>query len=383
MNMLLGFLLERGFRVYVEAEVRAPPIARLRAKFNEDGAITLYEERRDRFYIDVVALMDSSSLVVGYEVKSRFEDFSSGIAWRQLQAYIESGLFDMVYVAMPSSIVSRVLDSYGHVFDELGVGVVSLDAAGEVKVIKRARHVERIGVPRLVKNESWFKHMLALKLRREGFDVCLEALIPKPLDAISLEGRLHSSLVCNRIDLVAMSPGCTPCMRACGICSDDVIGVEVKLGEKSISGRDVEKVREYARSGVLSRLYVALVDSSGMDRSWLDVEDVAGIWILKSSKSSDTFISIEEVAGSPLLSPRFCAFFLPNSLRGGVHVCDFNSMESYYIDEAIVDARDAVGWLLKRYPWLRGCRKECEAVYLGEGGRHRSLQRIRLCGSLG
>lgn len=74
------------------------------------------EKWRKESRIDLVAVGENESPVIGCEVKLNFDDFTKGEVWERLQAYVSSNYFDEVYIAIPHNIVDHVLGSYGHVF---------------------------------------------------------------------------------------------------------------------------------------------------------------------------------------------------------------------------------------------------------------------------
>jgi len=81
-----------------------------------------------------------------------------------------------------------------------------------------------------------------------GFNViCYDAYIPKPLWAVQTF-RLRPSarnLLLNQIDIIAFKSNCNLCRRACGLCEDDIIGIEVKPNLRYLNRGVLAQLEEY------------------------------------------------------------------------------------------------------------------------------------------
>jgi len=380
-NVLFEHFLKRGYEVYVEASIDIPPIVKQAAKFDEDYThIIIIERVKRRSPIDLVAVGKKGSPIIGCEVKLSFNDFTKSDTWEQLQSYVSSGYFDEVYIAVPSGIIDHVLSSYDNVITELGLGVLSIDfVKRKVELVNKAKRLERKKAPRLRRNEAWIKHALGLKLRENGYEACLEARIPKPWNKIAARSTIHIAQALNQIDMILIRPGCTLCMRSCGLCSNDIIGVEFKFSKNMLSRSELEKLREYTESGVLTKLYLAVDWGSNISRLKDQVKGVAGLWVIEKD------LRIREILKPPNLDSSICAVFLSSPIGSSVTVCEFDALMCYKAEGVISNAEEAKSWFLQKYPGLKRCTSPCKVIFIGteiRRGRPRSTPyRAMLCNS--
>lgn len=172
---------------YVEVEVDASPRVEERLKISQDGQRVAERKVVGRARIDLVAVRGDT--IVGYEVKSCFEDFCGFKTWEKLEDYVGSECFDKVYAVVPADIAKRVL-GYRDAFEKRGVGLIALDPTnGSVASLLEAKRLSRTRWPKLERNEAWLKHILGMIFRKQGYSISLEVYVPKPLALL----RTHDS----------------------------------------------------------------------------------------------------------------------------------------------------------------------------------------------
>ena len=294
-NVMFNYLRDKGCEVYVDVDVPIPVRANVRPIIGSRGEIWFKDSMKNYGRVDLVAICGEE--VIGYEVKSSFNDVVNAVSGGQLSSYASSGFFDEMYLVVPSVlcdeyVCKKVVESYGHYLQESGIGLVCVDASsGEPNVVihagklVRGRNIK----PYLKVNEAYFKQEVIAYLRRLGYEVYTEVLIPKPVSEVC-EGPSSISRVSptpmrwlNRIDLIADRCKDAVCGYLCSEGRCEVIGVEVKY-RGGITNKLIGKLSKYLNSGVLSRLWLVIGGNSGVSSKAVNmVSNVADLLIQEGS----------------------------------------------------------------------------------------------------
>lgn len=264
-NVMFNYLRNKGCDVYVDVEVPIPAVITKSLILGSHGEISIKSSVKSYGRVDLVAICGGE--VIGYEVKSSFNDVVNAVSNNQLSSYASSEFFDELYLVVPSvlcdeRVCESVSRSYRSYLQTSGIGLICVDAlTGTPTVVMSAARLTRSRdiKPQLRVNEAYFKQEVVNHLRKLGYEVYTEVLIPKPIDKVC-EGPSAISRVSpttmkwlNRVDLVA--DGCK--RGACGyVCSEgecEVIGVEIKYRDQ-ITDNLINKLSDYLNSGVLSKL---------------------------------------------------------------------------------------------------------------------------------
>lgn len=291
---------------------------------------------------------------------------------------MNSGYFDEVYVAIPTSIADQVLSSYNHVLKDFGVGILLVDPNNrEVMLRCKAKRLTRTRTLRLGKNEAWLKHVLRLEFSRKGYTVYLEAFVPKPWDELKrICGRSNVAVinqVLNRIDMLLVKSNCSVCNYVCGFCNEDIIGIEVKFRKERLSEEELTRLKAYAESGVLTKLYLAVDHYSNIPKLLQQINGIAGLLVV------DPDSRVKKVLESSRLTPSICALFLVSPLKSSTTICDFYGDMVCKQEVRALTEEEAREWLLEKHPELKMCQNKCTIIYIGRSRKGRPLPyRIRL-----
>jgi len=210
--------------------------------------------KRVSYKIDLVSF--DGNEFVGYEVKSRFEDLSSGYFWDQMECYAKGEMLDRLFLVFHDGKCihgahgreyEHILASYKHALREAGIGLIVLEN-DNFTVKLEAKKLNRMYNPKLEKNEAWLRHKVWNYFESLDFEVEGE---------VKILGK-NTRIAKGRIDLALLPKGVDLATVAHKQDKYDHIGIEVKYG---IRGRgELFKIKNqldsYVYSGCFTKVYL-------------------------------------------------------------------------------------------------------------------------------
>jgi len=323
--------MNQGLKVYVEIPLNIPPVRQQRITLDDKGRIRKELKIKTTSKIDLVTV-SSNGFVKGYEIKVIKKNES--ISLDQLLDYARSGYFNEIYFVVPENMCSYVLGGYEHYLSSNGIGLLCVNIAQQrVNVMVKPKQLNKYKTLHLRFNEAWIKHMVMTHLRSQGYCVYSEILIPKPLNTLPRIAPLQSNpqRYLNRIDLIAIGGDCTPCDIACDVCEGDVVGIEVKYGKSRLSSNELQKLRDYLGSGVISKMYLVLDNRSNVNSILGQVKGLVDVLVADPLSRSMIF-RYGNVAPT---KPRFCAFVFESPSGNKLHVYSYCNLCQHIYDVPI------------------------------------------------
>lgn len=366
-NLLFNHFMNQGLNVYVEIPLSIPPINHSRIRIGNKGELVVESKVKFTSKIDLVTVSDDD-FIRGYEVETHFNDIGREDTFNQLIGYICSGYFDELYLVVPENICKRVMSSYGQCLSCIGVGLLCIDLALQrINIVIKPKHLSKRRIPNLYFNHAWIKHMVMTYLRSQGYCVYPEIYVPKPLSTLPKIAPLQNNpqRYLNRIDLIAVRGDCAPCDIVCGVCEGDVIGIEVKYDKSRLGPGELQKLRDYLGSGVISKMYLALDNRSNVNGVLGQVRGLADVLVVDPLSRSVVFRHGNAVH----VKPRLCAFVFENPSGNKLHVYSYRDLCRYRHDIPISYTLNtwsvAAGYVVNVVSRL--CQKNSMCLYLGCG----------------
>lgn len=277
-RILKNYLEKSGYKVYEEAWLKNNRNNRIDIVAKKEGIIIGYEIKRS--FIDVErSLEEVRRYNINFEQLIGIKQVSNtpiNVKEResQLKRYIESGRLDYLYLVIPCEIYERVVGSYGHILETMGVGIVCIARNGDVEERLIARKLNRISRPNLKEhNEGWLAGILCEYFEKHGYRVEKEArlIVPESKWFNLTYGRKHrqpnSFLLKIDLCLLPLGRNVTYVLEnqdSYNDCLSGHVGIEVKVDLRKEKDREEteEQLKRYAESKCLTRLYLATADDN-------------------------------------------------------------------------------------------------------------------------
>ena len=260
-HRLWNFLEGQGYRV--GGEVKVVPDEKVKSIRKEKlkglpplelyGLSTPRAWKRVSYRIDIVAF--DGKEYIGYEVKSRFEDISSGYFWDQMESYANGEMLDRLFLVFHDGECihgkhgkeyEHILSSYKHALREAGIGLIVLEG-NDFTVKLEARKLNRVYTPKLERNETWLRHKVWNYFESQGFEVEGEVKILERNVRIA-KGRIDLALLPKGVDLAKVTREQN---------KYDHIGVEVKYRvRRSELSKVINQLNSYVYSGCFTKVYL-------------------------------------------------------------------------------------------------------------------------------